>query len=857
MIKSGITRDEIINWGGAEVFNQAFALCSSGDVKDVEYDDDTLIISGKIEQPNGWEMKTSFKLMSEGRIRSFCPCPTNAKHGMVCPHVVALGIARWVMEMDLPKAGEEVKGERVKGEGGKDEDSALNLDTQPQPEYIEVPMKPRFHALVSGSKASLSISVDALYGDNVRFPACSLQKPNTVYLEDEDDPLVRRVRHMKSERAAVAELVKWGFEPGYKGGDLRHYITDPQKVLNFLGAGMPELRRQGWRMRLSDKLDALIGKVPSVVPVVTIKDAPGGAFDVHYTFDALGKTIPPVEVQAALNRGDGYIMCEGKLVLLDRGGIEALRDVFSDCAPSQNGAERGWFRVKGAYAPYVKNSLNLVDCELHAGKAKFFRTIVRQQNQRMNGDSRFEPVKLGELDKILRPYQKQGVYWMRFLENAGLSGLLADEMGLGKTLQTLSWLTLTRSDPRAHDAQGKNLPAIIVCPTSLVRNWEAEAKKFTPELKTLVISGPDRIKDFEKIPEADIVITSYALLQRDFEAAYLNRDFSVAVLDEAQHIKNRQTQNAKAVKGLHTIQRLVLTGTPVENSVSDVWSIFDFLMPDYLGDYETFKQRFQDPIQDGENTEAVLARLKRKISPFILRRLKKSVAKDLPDKIIKVSYCPMSDESQREYVKALGATRQAAGELIKTKGFKKSKFELLSLLMKLRQIASRAKLEAFMEQLENAIESGHRVLVFSQFVKMLSLLEKRLQKEGISYCYLDGSTKDRLGQCEKFNRSRDIPVFLISLMAGGTGLNLTGADMVMHYDPWWNPAVEDQATDRAHRIGQKKKVYVMKMIASGSIEEKVLALQRRKQAIIQATVDTTDAAVMEKLTASDLQELLS
>jgi SNF2 family DNA or RNA helicase len=280
-------------------------------------------------------------------------------------------------------------------------------------------------------------------------------------------------------------------------------------------------------------------------------------------------------------------------------------------------------------------------------------------------------------------------------------------------------------------------------------------------------------------------------------------------------------------------------------------------MSDYLSDYETFKENYEQPILDGNSSSAVLERLKRKISPFIMRRLKKTVAKDLPDKIIKVSYCPMSEESQREYLAALQKTRREAGGIIKAKGFAKSKFELLAMLMKLRQIASRAKIEPFMEQLVSAIEGGHKILVFSQFVKMLTLLRERLDKEGIPYAYLDGSTKDRLERCNEFNRSKEIPVFLISLMAGGTGLNLTGADMVMHYDPWWNPAVEDQATDRAHRIGQKKKVYVMKMIASGSIEEKVLAMQRRKQAIINATVDTTDAAVMENLTAADLNELLS
>ena len=255
--------------------------------------------------------------------------------------------------------------------------------------------------------------------------------------------------------------------------------------------------------------------------------------------------------------------------------------------------------------------------------------------------------------------------------------------------------------------------------------------------------------------------------------------------------------------------------------------------------------------------DEALSKLKKKLNAFILRRVKKSVAKDLPDKIVKVSYCPMDDDTQREYNEALSKTRRQAVDIVKAKGFQKSRFELLALLMKLRQIASLGKLPAFMEQLESAIEGGHKILVFSQFVKMLQIIAAELQEAGIPFCYLDGSTKDRLGECNRFNRDPEIPVFLISLMAGGTGLNLTGADMVIHYDPWWNPAVEDQATDRAHRIGQKKTVYVMKMIASGSVEEKVLALQRRKQAVIAATVGTTDAAVMEKLTAEDLSALLS
>ena len=396
--------------------------------------------------------------------------------------------------------------------------------------------------------------------------------------------------------------------------------------------------------------------------------------------------------------------------------------------------------------------------------------------------------------------------------------------------------------------EGKaGLAVLIVCPTSLVRNWESEAKKFVPWLKTLVVSGPDRAGTFDRFGEADIVITSYALLQRDFDDAYLGRRFEVVVLDEAQHIKNRKTNNARAAKRIESNHRLVLTGTPVENSVTDVWSIFDFLMPGYLGDYESFKANYELPIQDGgEEGRLAQEKLRRKLHPFILRRLKREVARDLPDKLVRVFECVMSDKAMREYIEVKGKERAKA----------KTKFQMLALLMKLRRIASAGKVEAFMEQLDEAIDGGHRILVFSQFVSQLQELKKELDKAGIKYCYLDGATKDRLGECNRFNLNRDIPVFLISLMAGGTGLNLVGADMVIHYDPWWNPAVEDQATDRAHRIGQKKKVYVMKLIAHDSVEEKVLALQRKKQAVIAATVAASDEAIANSLTLEELSDLL-
>ncbi len=851
MVKSGISREELESWGGKDVFNQGLALCNSGDVTDVRYDDETLTVSGKILQRGGWAMPVSFTLERASCIRSHCPCAANQRYGRICEHVLAVGIALWVMEAEEDELAAGGGAARHTPPGDD-----LDADDAAPGDFIEVPMAPKFFAYLSGSRAALSIELDAWYGD-IDFPACSVQTAHTVYLEDPDDNLVRRTRSLKAEREAVAELAKWGFEPGYREGDLKLYLTNPQKVMTFLGAGYPKLRRRAdWEFQLSDRLSSLMDTFRTIVPVVKVKDAPGGAFDVAYEFDAQGEDIAPAEIQAALNRGDGCLLKNGQVYLLDGDAIGRMHDIFTDCAATQGGAARGWFRVKGVYAPYVRSSLESI---LDAVDLDDTAATAWRENAAKRGDpnAKFEPVALGALDKVLRPYQKQGVYWMRFLEEAGLSGLLADEMGLGKTLQTLTWLSLPTAHGTGHRPATPNAgPALIVCPTSLVRNWEAEAKKFTPQLKVLVVSGPERARDFRRIDAADLVVTSYALLQRDFDAAYLGRRFSAVVLDEAQHIKNRETKNAKAVKLLAADRKLALTGTPVENSVADVWSIFDFLMPDYLGDYETFKLNFENPIRESGDA-AALAKLKRKIAPFILRRVKKSVAKDLPDKIVKVSYCPMSDEAQREYLAALAQTRREAGSVVKAKGFAKSKFELLAMLMRLRQIASRAKVEPFLEQLSDAVAGGHKILVFSQFVKMLKILSDELTRAGIPFCYLDGSTKDRLGECNRFNRDPKIPVFLISLMAGGTGLNLTGADMVMHYDPWWNPAVEDQATDRAHRIGQKKTVYVMKMIASGTIEEKVLALQRRKQAVISATVSTTDAQVMESLTAADLNELLS
>lgn len=827
MIKSGITQEELVGWGGVEVFNQAIRLCVAGDVHDVSYDDETLTVSGRIDQPGGFAMPVSFTLGPRRSVRSRCPCYANAKEGRICPHVVAVGYALLVAETDDPPAREEE-------------------ETPPGEPVAEIPMTPLFYALVSGSRRSLSVEIDAYYGD-VEFPACSPQAERTVYLRDENDPLVRRVRSPEAEKNAVRSLGEWGFEPGFRKGDLKLYLTDPRKVLTFLGAGVPALRRRGWRVDYAPRLAETAAAFRTVAPVVRLADAPGGGADVSYAFETAGAEVPPAEIQAALNRGESFLLDGDDVILFDAAAIGEMHALFRSCASRTATAARGWFRVDAVHAPYVHASLDGLDIACDASRAREWLETARRRNR--DARTELEPVPLGPLENVLRPYQKQGVYWMRFLERAGFGGLLADEMGLGKTLQTLAWLSLARDGERG--------PSLVVCPTSLVHNWEAEAKKFTPWLRTLVLSGPDRAGRFAQMAQADLVVTSYALLQRDFDAAYDGVSFAAVVLDEAQRIKNRRTNNARAVKRLRCGRRLVLTGTPVENSVADVWSIFDFLLPGYLGEYERFKLEFETPIAEGGDAgEEAQRRLKRKLHPFILRRLKKTVAADLPDKIVKISHCPMDEDAQRDYVETLAETRRGVGELIRTKGLPGSRFEILAMLTRLRRIAADGKREAVLDQLRQAIAAGNRILVFSQFVTTLRRLAEALEEEGVRFCYLDGSTKNRLEECTRFNRDPSVPVFLVSLMAGGTGLNLTGANMVVHYDPWWNPAVEDQATDRAHRIGQKKIVYVVKMIASGSIEEKVLALQRRKQAVIAATVSTSDAETMASLTSEDLAALL-
>lgn len=487
--------------------------------------------------------------------------------------------------------------------------------------------------------------------------------------------------------------------------------------------------------------------------------------------------------------------------------------------------------------------------------------LVEIQRQ-MLGLAQFEPTEVPrEIQATLRPYQIEGVQWLERLRKMHLSGILADDMGLGKTLQAIIALT-------QHHKKSKPDPSVVICPTSLVYNWKEELSKFNPKLKVLVIDGTPqhRKKILEEISHYDIVIVSYSLLQKDIEL-YQDYRFSYAILDEAQHIKNRGTRNAKSVKMLQAAHRLILSGTPIENSLEELWSLFDFLMPGLLSSYDRFIEKYvrNAPTALGNGLEA----LKKKTSPFILRRMKADVVSDLPPVSDIVYRCPLSDTQKELYRSYANSAREELAKLVSREGFDKVQIHVLATLTRLKQICCHpalfakehaevgdsAKYDMLLELLQNLIASNHRTVIFSQYTKLLHILREDLQKMGISFEYLDGTSKNRLSIVKRFNEDETIPVFLVSLKAGGSGLNLVGADTVIHYDMWWNPAVENQATDRVHRLGQQKSVSSYKLVTLDSIEEKIIELQNRKKELVRQVVNCDEEA-MSKLTWEEVLELL-
>ena len=473
------------------------------------------------------------------------------------------------------------------------------------------------------------------------------------------------------------------------------------------------------------------------------------------------------------------------------------------------------------------------------------------------------------LNASLRNYQETGFKWLKTLDSYNFGGILADDMGLGKTIQLVS-VILSYVENNDGNSKEKLKASLVICPSSLTLNWYNEIRKFAPSLKVLLINGNalERKDKIQNIGNYNVVIASYDILKRDIEIyKESNYQFKYVIADEAQYIKNNNTQNFKAIKGIQAETRYALTGTPIENSLSELWSIFDFVMPGYLFSYRKFKELYETPIVKGEDNGA-MKKLKMLIEPFILRRIKEEVLTELPDKTITILNNEMEDEQQKIYMSYMTQVKEEIETEISINGFEKSQIKILSLLMRLRQICCHpslfienykgesSKLKQCVQIVKDAIESGHKILLFSGYTSMFNIIEEEFKKENISYYKLTGETKvsDRIRLVDEFNDNPDIKVFLISLKAGGTGLNLIGADMVIHYDPWWNLSAENQATDRTYRIGQKKNVQVYKLITKNSIEEKIYELQQKKAKLIDNMLSTKETFI-NKLSKDEIMNL--
>jgi SNF2 family DNA or RNA helicase len=509
-------------------------------------------------------------------------------------------------------------------------------------------------------------------------------------------------------------------------------------------------------------------------------------------------------------------------------------------------------------------NLVTIDSKAFAGlpvEFKMSKALLEIRSQ-MLGETSLEPSPIPkDLRADLRPYQQEGVNWLEKLRSMYLNGILADDMGLGKTVQAIAAITQNVN-------KNKESRTLIVCPTSLLYNWKEELHKFNPKLKASVIDGVpnQRKKMLQSVESYDVLITSYTLLQKDIEA-YSQILFSYAILDEAQHIKNRGTRNAKSVKMIQAAHRLILTGTPIENSLEELWSLMDFLMPGFLSTYDRFLEKYIR-VQGASQTQNV-EYLRKKVSPFILRRMKSDVLHDLPPVSEIVYHCQLSDVQVELYKSYAASARDELVKLVQKEGFDKIQIHVLATLTRLKQICCHpaifakekaepgdsAKYEMLWELLQTLVAGGHKTVIFSQYTRMLQIMREDFEQRGIPFAYLDGSTKNRLEIVKEFNDDPNIPVFLVSLKAGGTGLNLVGADTVIHYDMWWNPAVENQATDRVHRIGQKRSVSSYKLISLNTIEEKIVEMQRRKKGLVKKVVSCDDEAIA-KLTWEDVLELL-
>ena len=670
--------------------------------------------------------------------------------------------------------------------------------------------------------------------DNTRIEAHA----EFLYGEDRVTPFAPApaglLRDVRAESRA-RKLLSAYLQSGADGNPDVYGTANEEEIYQLLEEGVQALMAEG-EVYLTDAFRNLQATPPRITVGVSVH---GSVLDLEvdtgeFPVGELKELLKSLHQKKRYHR-----LRDGRLLRLDNSleGLDELNDTLelSDAKLKNGHAELPLYRAPSLdWALSGQNSLRF-------NRDDAFRRISRSFHAVK--DSEYTPP--GSLYSILRKYQRDGYRWLRTLDGYGMGGILADDMGLGKTVQVLSYLLAMKEG-------GQALPSLIVCPASLVLNWQEECKKFTPQLTCIAVDGDAarRAELAKQWADADLVVTSYDLLRRD-EELYKEQQFYACILDEAQAIKNHTTQKYKAVCGVSSKVRFALTGTPVENRLGELWSIFSFLMPGYLPPYRTFCARFEKPIVQ-ENDKDALRRLNQLTGPFILRRMKSEVLKELPPKTENIHRIELDTDQRKLYLAAVVDARE------KLRAAKpEDKMAVFAVLMRLREICcdprlvadnwegGSAKLEACMELVTAAVEGGHRILLFSQFTSMLELLAKRLDEAGMSHFTLQGSTPKpvRAELVRRFN-SGEADVFLISLRAGGTGLNLTAADIVIHYDPWWNVAAQNQATDRAYRIGQQNPVQVYKLIAQDTIEEKIVELQQAKQDLAETVTGSADGAIL-------------
>ncbi len=619
-----------------------------------------------------------------------------------------------------------------------------------------------------------------------------------------------------------------------------------EEALDWLFDGLPALAKNGFEIMGEESLVKFkVKRAKAEFGMSVSSDTDWFDIELNLEFDGIPVTLE--ELKRALKANKKFVkLRDGSIAKLPEKLIEKLNYILN------------FGKVENDSIRFANHHLTFIDRMLSEADHAQVDALSKDKLKKLD---KFNKIKEYALPKNfngqLRDYQKAGFDWLNFLRDFSFGGILADDMGLGKTVQALA---LLQNEINLKPRQ----PNLIVAPTSVIFNWVREMGSFTPDIKFLVHYGTRRSKDVRRLKKYQLILTTYGHLRRDI--SFLKEiHFNYAILDESQYIKNPGSETSKAVRLLDAQNRLAMTGTPVENNTMDLWSQFAFISPGLLGDQNFFKESFMRPIEKEQNVQ-VAASLKRMIFPFILRRKKEDVAKELPPKVENLVASPMTEEQLKMYNKWKQSYRDNILEEIESKGLNKSKFRVLEGLTKLRQIACHpalvdskyidrsGKFDALTDMVEEIISENHKVLIFSQFVKMLHLIRRHFDGQNIPYSYLDGSTKDRQSAVDEFQNNENIRIFLISLKAGGTGLNLTSADYVVHYDPWWNPAVEMQATDRAYRIGQTRKVFAYKLISKDSVEEKIIQLQSRKKELVNSLI-STEESFFKSLEKEDILQL--